>query len=112
MYCFSDEESKNLLRKAITDQEDSNNVGINLDLTVNVGGAECADCNRNEDSTGQPEEEDAPGAEGSGVLSVDNNGQTTVNLQGAAASNNGASNVISNNNASSSTTVPISFAAK
>ena len=79
---FSDEESKNLLRNAITNQEDSNNVGINLDLTVNVAGADCDCC---EDSTGDTDEEDTPGAEGSGSLSVDNNGQTTVNLQGAAA---------------------------
>ena len=82
MYNSSDEESKNLLRNAITNQEDSNNVGINLDLTVNVGGLDCDCC---EDGAGGTEEEATPGAEGSGLLSVDNSGQTTVNLQGAAA---------------------------
>ena len=81
---FSDEESKNLLRSAIAEDDDSNNVGINLDLTVNVGGPGFG-CDCCEGGAGSAEGEVTPGAEGSGLLSVDNNGQTTVNLQGAAA---------------------------
>ena len=64
IYHFSDEESKNLLRNAISDADDSNNVGINLDLTVNVGGPGYG-CDCCEDGAGGTA---GTGTAGSGML--------------------------------------------